>query len=452
MRRKMAGMKIANFVHQKLFKSSTPEIAYNVFDNHLVAPLTHVLVTAVREDLYDDNLGAVTNYKMPTTNQVRLVRKGKNKTRQFVVLTEDGALTHDRDFVTWVEMAYLNAIARDERVEQLIDEEINHILAEFQRPDVIKPILANKINRDFRLLTHRVVKKGAGKHVSPSAIAPYRKVAVGGKVKGIVGAPGDSWKFGDYPEVRRWFRDIVERSFHTRYDWQLNPRRRKRIAGQKRHRWIFRIPSGISGALTELIIQKILRPSADLVPSMNWSAIANDYIAIGAKIVQPMIDSFAKILHKQQQQQHQQLPVVLAMGDHTATGHAVVGILRTTSTASSAQQLELLVLDPHAEMTLGEEPLRILRKLEKAPTHIHIRPISIPNARMNRVQYAWEGSCGLSSISMMLAAARYVMQFRGRARAHKLERMNANKLAINIFNHVSDLDVVLASQLVHNVT
>jgi hypothetical protein len=441
----VAGRRIAGFVEKRLAakaRSSTPEIVPGFYASaHLAPALTDVLVGAVSPARYDDQLGAVLDYRMPGPNRVRLVRDGAGL-RRFVLLTEDGQMLEHADFVDWVRTAYLAAIAKDERVEQLMDLEINHLLAEFQTARNTKAVLRPHFPQGSRIMDQSVRRK-SGRVVGPTPMAPFRTVAVGGRTKGIVGSPGDAFRLSQYPEVKRWMDEVIDAAFGTRYDWRLNPRRRKKLMGQKqtRPRWIFRVSAGISGAFVQSILRNLIRASADIVPSMNWKAVAPIYVPVISR-TESMAADFAQILRTCS------LPVVVGM---SVPGHAIVGILRRRTTDGT---LELIMIDPHAEITF--DPKEVVPLLQQALPEMTISPISIREHRLLAVQYAREGSCGVSSLSIILAAARFLAGDEQGPRSDpiniNISSINPYSLAKHILMAVSDLDVVIASQLVHRVS
>lgn len=438
----VAGRRIAGFVEKRLAikaRSSTPEIVPSFYaPSHLAPALTDMLVSAVNPARYDDQLGAVLDYRMPAANRVRLVRDDAGL-RRFVLLTEDGQMLQDADFVKWVQTAYLDAIAKDERVEQLMDLETNHLLAEFQTSRNIKAVLRPHFPQGSRIMTQSVRRK-SGRVVGPTSFAPFRTVAVGGRTRGIVGSPGDAFRLSQYPEVKRWMDEVIDAAFGTRYDWRLNPRRRKKLLGQKqtRPRWIFRVSAGIPGAFVQSILRNLIRASADVVPSMNWKAVAPTYVPVFSR-TESMAADFAEILRTCT------LPVVVGM---SVPGHAIVGILRRRADGT----LELVMIDPHAEITFDSK--EVVPLLQKALPEIAISPISIREHRLLAVQYAREGSCGVSSLSIILAAARFLAGAEQGPHADPItiSSINPYSLAKHILMSVSDLDVVIASQLVHRVS
>lgn len=415
-----AGRKIARFIEKHRKDSSTPEIFYAdicALDATMSSEFSRYLLNSIRPSQYE-KLGNVLDYQVPSANKVRLVRD-ESGLRTFLFVSEDGVVLPAHpdfsDLVGWAVRGYLAALSEDSKVEMLLDEEINHLLSAFQNPVYLRGIL--KYHKKFRMLTPSVRSKTCvAKAVKPHE---FRMMALGGSTRGIVGSPGDRWRFSDYPQVQDWFRDVVEKEFDVSYDWRLNPRRRRRRVGEVRPRWVFRVITGMSVTMRDIVLENIIVPSADVVPSMHWQYVAAKAISVfPTRVLGAPNSSTSKR--------------IFAISDYTGRGgHAMVGVM---------WKEKLLVLDPHGKFT--SRPLLVESLSAEMP---FCKVIGVSVDRSLRIQYAYEGSCGVSSVSLIMGAARFLANHQGQ---HCLD---CQSIATGIFKNVSDLDVVVASQLVHLV-
>jgi hypothetical protein len=422
--------------------SSTPELVHFFFTERLVAPLRDLFVDALKPANYERIFAYEDfRYRSPGKNKVKMMTKG----RRFVIVTESGEDIPVRDFVGWVEDAYQQAVAIDKNVARLEPEEINHLLAEFQDDRVLASIMQPIFrDRKIRLLQPSIRRKSG--HASTHTVEPIRSIAVGGGTQGIVGSPGDSFRLEKYPEVKRWMDEVVDRGLGTQYNWKLNPRRRRRIRGQIRPRWVFRVSRGAPGEKLEILIKDVLHPAADLLPSMNWGAIARKFIPVssGASHTSIMRRELPRIIdgHYTTTTKRRRFPMVVPISARMRGGHAIVGILRERGQGDDGGRLELILIDPHGEITFDREVVALLQDV-KTPRPMVVVPAHVSNPRLLAVQFAPEGSCSISSLAIMLAAARYL------GKASGITRDSADTLATKILRSVSDLDVVLASQIMH---
>lgn len=433
--------------------SSTPEIVHVFYSEKLIPVLRDLLVDVVRPDKYDAVFGGKDfEYKSPGVNMVRMLERG----RKFAIrLEEGGGDWQDRmGFAKWVEEAYVQAVRIDENVGKLMPEEINHLLAEFQEERVLQAILKPYLgDRKFRLLQLSIRRKSG--HAPTHTMESVRSLAVRKKdgpreadVKGdevFVGMPGDSFALEKFPEVKVWMDEVVDKGLGTSYNWRLNPRRRMKRKGQIRTRWIFRVSRGAPGEKTEMLIKEVLHPAKDLVPSMNWGRIASKYLPVKTSAMDLISQELPRIIkgdYTLQPRGRSPFPMVIPMVILFRNVHAIVGILRERK----AKSLELILIDPHAEISFDES--QTVKLLEDVPTQrpMTVVPAHITNPKFLAVQYAREGSCSISSLTIMLAAARF---FRDKPTESKED--SANTLATKILRSVSDLDVVVASQLFHRL-
>lgn len=423
--------------------SSTPELVHFFFTERLVAPLRDLFVDALKPANYE-RIFAYDDfrYRSPGKNKVNMV-----KGRRFAIVTESGEDIPARDLVGWVDDAYQQAVAIDKNVARLEPEEINHLLADFQDDRVLNSVMQPIFGgRKFRLLQPSIRRKSG--HASTHAVEPIRSIAVGGGgTQSIVGSPGDSFKLEKYPEVKLWMDEVVDKGLGTQYNWKLNPRRRRRVRGQIRTRWVFRVSRGAPGEKLEILIKDVLHPAADLVPSMNWGAIARKFIPVssGASHTSIMQRELPRVIDGHYTTttttKLRRFPMVVPISARTRGGHAIVGILRERGRGDGGR-LELILIDPHGETTFDREVVALLQDV-KTPRPMVVVPAHVSNPRLLAVQFAPEGSCSISSLAIMIAAARYL------GKASGIARVSADALATKILRSVSDLDVVLASQVLH---
>lgn len=360
---------------------------------------------------------------------------------------------------TWALEAFVAACTKDPRVEGLADEDVDLCLAHVQARR-----LGAKLGR-FRLVFRRPVRKS----VVAEGSLPARYLTMGGPQQGIIGAPGDR-RFVLPADVALFLR----KGKGIGYDWRLNPRRRRRVQGLKRKRWVMRVSHGFTPEAAGRITGAIARGAAQVRRSRHWDLIFPRSMIMVPKLAVP---EQARAQMVQLLELRRPATVLLSggntEGDRGLYGnyHACVHVVRLIPCPELPRvvDLDVVVLDPQATVTLSDLSVNHMRKRyadavaasgralprltravrkqlqDGALGEFLIRDVTVRAqaalpARELRVQYAYEGSCGPSSVALTLAAARV---------AAKQPHLPAPALARSIFREVRDLDVVVAAQLTH---
>jgi hypothetical protein len=370
----------------------------------------------------------------------------------------------------WALEAFVAASTKDPRVEGLADEDIDLCLAHVQSRK-----LGAKLGRN-RLVFRRPVRKS----VVAEGSLPARYLTMGGPQQGIIGAPGDR-RFALPADVAVFLR----KGKGMGYDWRLNPRRRRRVRGLRRKRWIMRVSHGFGPEAALRVVREIARGAEQVRRSRHWDLIFPRSIMMvppkGYAGIKPAgsesdpAELRARIVRLIEMRR----PATVVLSGGNSKGerglysdyHACVHVVRMIPCPDLPRvfDLDVVVLDPNANVTLsdlsvgfmrkkyaeavaasGRELPRLTRAVRKqleagALGEFLIREVTVraqpaTPARELRVQYAYEGSCGPSSVALALAAARV---------SAKQPHLAAPALARSIFRQVSDLDVVVAAQLTH---
>jgi hypothetical protein len=360
---------------------------------------------------------------------------------------------------SWALEAFVAASTQDPRVEGLADEDVDLCLAHVQARR-----LGAKLGK-FRLVFRRPIRKT----VVAEGSLPARYLTMGGPQQGIIGAPGDR-RFVLPADVAVFLR----KGKGIGYDWRLNPRRRRRVQGLKRKRWIMRVSHGFSPEVAERVVKAIARGAAQVRRSRHWDLIFPRSIIMVPGLV---VAEQARAQMVQLLELRRPATVVLSGGNAEgsrglyANYHACVHVVRMIPCPELPRvvDLDVVVLDPQATVTLSDLSVNYMRKKyaeavaasgralprltravrkqlqDGALGEFLIRDVAVRAqaalpARELRVQYAYEGSCGPSSVALALAAARV---------SAKQPHLAPPALARTVFRQVNDLDVVVAAQLTH---
>ena len=368
------------------------------------------------------------------------------------------------DDALWARGAFKRACEADPRVEGLSDEEIDACLASAQSAWLG---VARGERGEARLRVRAVFRAAERKSFVAEGSLPMRYLTVGGSQKGIVGGPGDK-RFKLPPDLGLFLRHA-----NIRYDARLNPRRRRRVRGVARKRWIMRVSHGFTTDAGSRIAETLNAAQNVVLPRRHWELIhARDlqFPEPGvASALSPLSVAFLSVLIQQG------LPATVAIAcGHAGPAlslHACLHVIRLVPQPRFPKlfDLDVVILDPHGTVILapaslalmrstyvdaldranmrlppfGKEALEMLRQDELGDVVIRsVRVRAQPVPESLRVQYAYEGSCGPSSVALALSAARVVA---------KTPFLTAPQLARAIFEQVRDEDVVLAAHLVHNL-
>jgi hypothetical protein len=300
----------------------------------------------------------------------------------------------------------------------------------------------------------------------------------------IVGAPGDRFRLR---------RDVVRFFAHAlggfrNYRWALNPRRRRRVRGRP-PRWVMHANHGLLATANYRIVRAMAGWAGRMDASRNWAALFPRPVtvqvqweqsqeerrmraavwALVRRVIGPGVAAFFAVSTPAElrrrfytpisttrgrsgRSSQQPLPAAPLVGSFSDEGHLGVFVAHLQHNAGGDSVLRVDVLDPHARNSfdprLGPMLRRALREalarmgVPEKFVRAQVRMVSVPVAL--QLQYGREGSCGPSSLALMLSALREVGKV-GPA-AHKLPA----DLPHRIFRGVTDEDVVIAAQLTHS--
>jgi len=294
-------------------------------------------------------------------------------------------------------------------------------------------------------------------------------VAEGRRKEGVLGVD-PRFPYEMPADLKRWLARLG-----VRYDPELNPRRRRRVARGMRARWAFGYDFGLPKQIAALILESMNRagmgPKARAAlppgerarlppavsPKRGWDLLLPELLVcqgpanVGAEEREERVQAATTVLRKLVRlAARKQRPVACyaALFGHR-TNHGNAAIL---DMADGAAVLHLI--DPHAKSVVGAHILRdlhaALQRAVDAEADILVRPVvsvkvqpykpsSAAKARALRIQYSIEGACGPSSLAVLLSALRSMRS--GRRRPHPEA----------ILRGVRDQDMVLAIQLTQKV-
>jgi hypothetical protein len=340
--------------------------------------------------------------------------------------------------------------------------EFDVLLNRFQRDEVVEAVNRLRGGKPTRILRTVAEPRPKGKPGYPPqrhVVAVDEDAAFGDSLR-IVGAPGDRFRLR---------RDIVRFLGHAlggfrNYAWRLNPRRRRRKAGRPQ-RWVMHANYGLNSKALYRILRAMRAWAGRVEPRRGWRLlfprpIETDMPQRLGPAVKALLRTlragtgsrvpraYSEISSSRSASRSAEGRAVdgrgspkerIAVGSFTSEDHygGFVARLRGGS------RLHVDVFDPHADNTLPEETReRFEAAVRRANPEMEVvtRLVHVPRAL--RLQYRNEGSCGPSSIALMLSLCRLL--------AGGAPPPPSDLLFVRAFRSVTDEDVVLAAQLTHS--
>lgn len=366
----------------------------------------------------------------------------------------------------WAVRGYQEALGREPAVADLTPAQVTYVLLMLQReavPRVAAQVLGHSRPRILRSEVSR-------KSLSPKLGRREREVAYGEGAEEIVGQPGDG--FALRPDMRRFLRHVLGGSLR-RYNWRMNPRRRKRRRrgeGGRLKRWVMHSNDGVSPAALYAWLREMYLWSGRMDRRRNWAALyprplqAYRGIEGGSKALPATLRDLLR-RHVFGLNQHSSIGPFPGVRSRTEprrqprSGTRVAGIfgdgrhagvfLLFVRRASLGLVLQVALLDPlgavHFPRALESA---VQTELRRAASDVGVAlagPAQVAFFAVGRdlaVQYASEGACGPSSIALLLSALRQLRTLPASA--------SPSDAARAAFAKVADEDVVLAAQLHHS--
>jgi hypothetical protein len=380
------------------------------------------------------------------------------------------------------------------RLADLQRWEVDALVVAFQLEEVeelVRPMVRDnrlpRIVRTFR--ERRPVRPRAG-HDPMRYVVPLDEDAIlegrAGDLK-IVGSPGDAFRLR---------RDAVRFLGHAlggfeRYAWRLNPRRRRRRAGRPQ-RWVMHANYGLANTAQYRIMRAMVGWAHRMDEARGWQFLvarpvdlsqSPDRMRVAVRALMRRLGggggsgapsklprAFTSVSSTRASaglaslagppaglaslagppSERPPSAAAVAVGAFSSTTHFGGFVARL----HSGTRLTVSVFDPHGRNTFKPEALAAFEAAlrEEAPPYLEsltVEPVSVPADL--KLQYRNEGSCGPSSLALMLSLCRQLAAAR-RGMRRASERTEADRPAELIrraFGGVTDEDVVLAVQLTH---
>lgn len=329
--------------------------------------------------------------------------------------------------------------------------EFDVLLNRFQRDEVVAAVNRLRGGKPTRILRTVAEPRPKGKPGYPAqrhVVAVDEDAAFGDSLR-IVGAPGDRFRLR---------RDVVRFLGHAlggfrNYAWRLNPRRRRRKAGRPQ-RWVMHANYGLNSKALYRILRAMrawagrvesrrgwrflfARPIETDMPRRLGPAVAALLRTLKAGRGSPLPRAYSEISTSRSRSTSPAAGV--AVGSFTSEDHYGGFVARLRA----GNRLHVDIFDPHGVNTLPEETReRFEAEVRRADPEMQlvVRLVHVPQAL--RLQYRNEGSCGPSSIALMLSLCRLL--------AGPAADGPSDLLFVRAFRSVTDEDVVLAAQLTHS--
>lgn len=281
-------------------------------------------------------------------------------------------------------------------------------------------LTAQQFERDVRKAVRpqtRIYKEMVRRSMMGLVTKEPIKHPVGRRNANIVGL--DSRQYHLPKDILTWFERVG-----IKYQPKFNPRRRERIKGQVRDRYVFAFAQG---AFSTGFVEALAEGQTHVHASRNWQAIC----PIVPRSNNPRLQkSFLQWVMKNAQQK--EMFCGIASLAHKENSHAVAYYAYLEPVATH-YILHMILLDPHAMTTTHPDAIAQLMKglarinhdikkehggkqlLEKGMSIIDKIKIEKTNdacgfkqkdRKMLAAQYALEGSCVLSSVALVLSIAR----------------------------------------------
>ena len=406
-------------------------------------------------------------------------------------------------------------------------------VADLTGPQVDYALLLVQMD-DAPQLAQKAAGRGGGAATLLRTIARRKSVSPrhGGKVRElawaapedevVVGAPGDRFSL---PRDMRAFLGHALGGFR-RYRWQMNPRRRSRVAmprGFRAKRWIMHSNLGVGPKALYAWLREMHGWRDRMAARRNWASIYPRPLVLAGTSAAATAAALAPTLRDLLRRhifglRHTTKPAALA-ATHVAAGrlrlsayaraverkeepprrdegvrsssvgpylglsrtrprrlparqlsaagivgdgrHAGVFMLLCRAAAGGGCVLQMAVLDPLGAMTFPLDMRgELQRGLERAVRELRLdgsgdggdpgtRVVGVqvgllPVPQRLAVQYASEGSCGPSSVALLMSVLRAL------PRPGSAAAVSPGQVALRAFRLVTDEDVVLAAQLHHN--
>jgi hypothetical protein len=460
--------------------------------------------------------------------------------RAVVDADDEIAFSGAAEAVLWAKDGFAMAVRKmgdEDTVHLLMDMarwEVDYVVVKFQldeAPRIMASVFGRPIREVLRTAVQRRSLTPKRGHEMVRHVVPIdeRMLAEAGNELRVVGAPGDRFRLK--PDMRRFLHHALGGFQH--YKWQLNPRRRRRVAGRRLQRWILHVFHGqpIGNAYRILRTMAAWAPKMD--PARNWEALfARPLVVMDGKRYERRLSYAMHHLARRLLREVGKLPRGSYANMPASAGRKLLSYVTTTArdpasaSASSGKRsssrsgsgsgsgssssssvitpeyaeerstavagylvdadhagffharavrrtngrvdVELTVFDPHAANTFAPSVFDTLgAQLKFAMTRYQldvrtkVRPAQVPEELA--LQYAWEGSCGPSSVALLMSMMRLMRgQTRGaRLLAQAMERMSlgsadresreaARAFQETVFRQVSEEEVVASVQLLHS--
>jgi hypothetical protein len=185
-----------------------------------------------------------------------------------------------REAIAWAAQGYQMAVRSLDRQglgHKLLDMErweVDYLVGKFQM-DEAPGIVVRFTGRPLKELLRTVAEK---RSLSPKrghntkiyrVPIDERMLAEAGNELRIVGGPGDRFRLK--PDMRRFLHHALGGFQH--YKWQLNPRRRRRVAGRGFQRWILHANHGMRITSTYRILRAMTGWAHRMDRARNWDAL-----------------------------------------------------------------------------------------------------------------------------------------------------------------------------------
>jgi len=377
----------------------------------------------------------------------------------------------------WAVRGYETALRAEPAVADLTGAQTNYLLLRIQHEHV--PQIASAVLRHPRprVLRSEFVRKS----LSPRHGIKARELVWAHRPAAqevVVGAPGDAFRIR--PDMRRFLHRAL--GGFARYDWRMNPRRRRRRRGKmvRAKRWVMHSNLGVGARTLYAWLREMYGWRERMDRSRNWAALYPRPLIVptqnapsallhslpaslrdmlrrhvfgidrGSRMSSSSVGPFPGVETRTDPRRApvRQRRVAGIFGDGRHAGVFAL-FYRSEDEAKDltrpAGAIHMVLLDPLGMMTFPAEIERTMqRELEAAANRLGSAALTIRVARVAvprrlAVQYATEGSCGPSSIALLMSMLR------------ALRSAETPMAAIEAaFRGVSDEDVVLAAQLQHS--
>jgi hypothetical protein len=390
----------------------------------------------------------------------------------------------------WLALRQLGAADRW-RLQDMQPWEIDYILVRFQR-DEAAAVVAEQVGRPASqvMLLRTVVRPRAERSSSQRRRRPsgsgsgsgsgsesYEVPVAAGPGIRVIGAPGDPFRL--QTDMRRFLAGALGGAH--RYRWQINPLRRRRVAGKPFRRYLMRANHGLKLTSAGRILHAVHAAAGDVHPSRNWRALYPRPIAITssssssssprrspAAAGSAFRGMVARLLAEtgirprslgRRTSSLRSAGLPSTPGSASAVAGYIVdelhaGCFHAALDVADDGRIRVLmsIFDPHGKTTFSPAFLSGAQgHLDSAlasllPAHAQAAEASVifaPVLAGAGLQYTYEGSCGPSSIALLFSLLRLM-------RARPAVGFKAAKARYDVFMGVRDEDVVVATQLVHS--